>query len=206
MERNRKPILSAFVICGVALTIAACNGNRADNTTQAADVGYSPNNNVSSQPAPLPQRSSPLDDAVIFDILDEIHDSEADLAKVARNRATNAEVRAFAQDMITAHDRMEDAAEKLAKRLNIDPNSAASDSLDRAYDQIEDRLESMAKGAPEFDTAYINAEATTLQHILSFVKSATEMAKSPDLKTLLASTEKEIQQQLNRAKALQAKL
>lgn len=146
-----------------------------------------------------------MDDAVIFAILDEINDSEEELGKLAAERAVNSEVREFARKMVTAHEAMDKEADDLADRLNINPNSAASDSLERANDVMEDRLESMEKGA-KFDMGYINSQVMAHEQSLQFIARAMNSTTNSQVSDLLKRSEASVRTHLEEAQKIQTRL
>lgn len=149
--------------------------------------------------------SMTLTDSEILAMLDEVNEGEVELGEIARDKATNAEVKAFAREMVAAHKKMESEADALAKRLNISPKSAASDSLAMMNKAAEKAQESMAKG-PAYDTAYVNSQVVGHEKALAFLKRASAQAMNPELKSLLVAAEAPVQQHLDQARMLRTKL
>jgi putative membrane protein len=146
-----------------------------------------------------------LSDPSIFAMLAAANQGEIDAGKMAQSKATNADVKAFAKWMVTAHTKMLNAGNDLAKRLNITPNQTAADSIKAANQALANQLQSAAKGTA-FDTAYINAQVMGHQAALDLVNRAADQASNPDLKQLLQQAAPEIQQHLDSVKTIQDKL
>lgn len=187
------------------LALGACKrGDSSPDTTMGAMT--STDSALNTGVGETAGMSSPrLTDADIFAIVEEINESEVDLGKMARDKATNAEVKTFARDMVAAHEKMENEGESLAKRLNISPNSQANDSLEAANDMTDDRLEALAKGMP-FDTAYVNSQVMGHEKAIAFLSRAREQATSAELRTWLEGASRNVQTHLDRARELQTKM
>lgn len=83
---------------------------------------------------------------------------DVDQGNLALLRSSNAEVKKFAQTMVTDHNAVNAAAAALATKLNVTPkNNAISESLNKEAVAVRDTLSKLSGVA--FDRAYINREA-----------------------------------------------
>jgi len=171
-------------------------GAGATDTSMAAGAGSS-----TSMKAP----AATMTDAQIFAMLAAANQGEIDAGKMASTKATSASVRSFARDMVTAHTKMLNDGNALAKKLNITPDTTAADSINAMNQLTAATLKAAAKGAA-FDSAYVNAQVAGHEYVLDMVKRAEGQAQNADLKSALTSAEPQVQQHLDRIKDIQSKL
>ncbi len=96
--------------------------------------------------------------------------SEVQAAQVAIDKATNAEVRQFAQTMQREHSKSAKEIGELAKRMNVDLQTSGQQgpmvqNLQRMSQQMAQQLSSTPKG-PEFDRVYIDGQVQAHQTVL----------------------------------------
>lgn len=199
--------LASITLASTLLLSTACQPANNENmeTGNETVVQSGTMNETLSGASQVAGNTAAMDDAVIFAILDEINDSEEELGKLAAERAVNSEVREFARKMVTAHEAMDKEADDLADRLNINPNSAASDSLERANDVMEDRLESMENGA-KFDMGYINSQVMAHEQSLQFIARAMNSTTNSQISDLLKRSEASVRSHLEEAQKIQTRL
>ena len=194
---------------GAVTVLAGCkkNENAADTTMAAADTSMraGTGSSTSMNAAPAAPAPAPLTDAGIFAMLSAANQGEIAAGKMAETKATNASVKSFARDMVTAHTRMLNEGNALAKRLKITPDTAAADSITAMNQSTAATLESAAKGAA-FDSAYVNAQVAGHEYVLTMIKNAEGAAQNADLKTMLTKAEPQVQTHLDRIKNIQGKM
>ncbi|CAN5204043.1 DUF4142 domain-containing protein [soil metagenome] len=108
-------------------------------------------------------------------------------AKVALEKSKNAEVRAFAEDMVRDHTAVNDQALALLKKLNVKPeDNATSQALTK---QANDKAAELAKlSGAAFDAAYVANEVAYHQAVNGALeKTLIPGAKNAELKTLLTT-------------------
>jgi putative membrane protein len=196
----------AVALCAVAMLGACKKGNSATDTTAAAtgatDTSMAAGTGSStSMKAP----ATAMTDAQIFAMLAAANQGEIDAGKTASTKATNPSVKAFARDMVTAHTKMLDDGNALAKKLNITPDTTAADSIKAMNQSTAATLSAAAKGAA-FDSAYVNAQVAGHEYVLDMIKRAEGQAQNAQLKSALTSAEPKVQQHLDRIKDIQSKL
>ncbi|HXF24097.1 MAG TPA: DUF4142 domain-containing protein [Gemmatimonadaceae bacterium] len=206
MVRGTRSSAFAVALCAVTMLGACKKGNEASDTTtagagatdtsMAAGAGSS-----TSMKAP----AATMTDAQIFAMLAAANQGEIDAGKMASTKATSASVRSFARDMVTAHTKMLNDGNALAKKLNITPDTTAADSINAMNQSTAATLRAAAKGAA-FDSAYVNAQVAGHEYVLDMVKRAEGQAQNADLKSALTSAEPQVQQHLDRIKDIQSKL
>lgn len=211
----------AVAACAAALAACAKKENAATDTTAmgmrsdsgmtgmtdtaatmtGASTGATASGAAASGAATVPVTS----DAEILSAIGMINSSEIGAAKLAENKATSADVKSFARDMVKDHTSMQGDVDKLAKSAKITPKapSAATQMKQESAAQM-DSLKS-AKGAT-FDQQYIAAQVADHQKALDNLKSYQGSAQNADLKNLIQNAIPKVQQHLDRARDLQGKL
>jgi putative membrane protein len=91
--------------------------------------------------------------------------AEVQLGKLAQERASNPEVKAFGQMMVTDHTKAGNALKPIAAQLRVNQPT----QLDQQHKELADRL-SKLRGA-EFDREYINAMVTGHEKVVSELKT-----------------------------------
>lgn len=202
MSRGTRSSAFAVALCALTMLGACRKGENATDTTMAhaADTSMAAGSSTAmSAPA------ATMTDAQIFAMLAAANQGEIDAGKMASSKATNASVKSFARDMVTAHTKMLNDGNALAKKLNITPDTAAADSINAMNKSTAATLSSATKGAA-FDSAYVNAQVAGHEYVLDMVKRAEGQAQNADLKSALTAAEPQVQQHLDRIKDIQSKL
>ena len=147
-----------------------------------------------------------INDAQIASIVVTANQVDIDAGKFAASTATNAEVKKFAQLMVTDHTSVNKQATDLAKRLNVTPqDNDTSRSLKEGGDKNLTNLKAL-KGAA-FDKAYVDHEVAYHQAVLDAVdKTLIPGASNADLKALLVKVRPAFVAHLEHAKHVQASL
>lgn len=146
-----------------------------------------------------------LSDDEIAAVIATANNAEITAGTLAKSNAHNAEVKEFAQHMITDHQNMDKAAGALATKLNLNPTpSELSENLKADADKALTRLKSTPKGLT-FDQAYIQSQIDAHQKVLDvFSNELIPNAKDANLKNLLQDSRKTIQSHLDHARKMQA--
>jgi putative membrane protein len=147
-----------------------------------------------------------INDAQIASIVVTANQVDIDAGKLAATKATNADVKKFAQTMVTDHTGVNKQATALVTKLKVKPeDNATSKSL---YDGGKDNVTKLKglKGA-EFDKAYIDHEVAYHQAVLDAVdKTLIPGAKNEELKALLVKVRPAFVAHLEHAKHVQSTL
>jgi putative membrane protein len=167
-----------FATIGIALVLsAACGGDAneqgaatdtsgAGAATAAGDVGAS---NVNPQ------------EAVAF--MAAADQSEVQAAQVAEQKATNPQVRQFAQKMQREHSKSSHEIGELARRMNVDLQASTQQgqmvqSLQQMSQQMSQQLNATPKG-PEFDRVYMDGQVQAHQTVLENLQRIAGSAGNP---------------------------
>ena len=144
-------------------------------------------------------------DAEIMSVISMSNANEIGSSKLAQTKATSADVKSFAKDMVSDHTAMQADADKLAKNAKITPTApSAATQLKAEAAAMMDSLKT-AKGAT-FDQQYIAGQVADHQKALSNLQSYQASAQNAELKNLIQQAIPKVQQHLDRARDLQNKL
>lgn len=131
---------------------------------------------------------------------------DIDAGKLAQSRAQSAEVKDFAQLMVTDHSSVNKSAVELVTKLHVTPEpNDTSKSLRKGGDDNVAALKKLS-GAP-FDKAYVDHEVAYHQAVLDAVDNTLiPSAQNAELKALLVKVRPAFVAHLEHAKQLQASL
>ena len=145
-------------------------------------------------------------DAQIASIVVSANQVDIDAGKTAAAKTTNAEVKKFAQLMVTDHTGVNKSATDLVTRLKVTPeDNPTSESLKAGGEKNVANLKAL-KGAA-FDKAYIDHEVAYHQQVIDAVdKTLIPSAKNAELKALLVKVRPAFVAHLEHAKHIQSSL
>jgi putative membrane protein len=131
---------------------------------------------------------------------------DIDAGNLAKSKSASAEVKEFAQRMITDHTGVLKSAVDLVTKLKVTPETnAISQSLSKGG---EDNIEALKKlKGSEFDKAYIAHEVSYHEAVLKAVdQTLIPNAQNQELKALLVKVRPAFAAHLEHAKTVQAEL
>jgi putative membrane protein len=145
-------------------------------------------------------------DAQIAGIVVAANQVDIDAGKVAEQRASNADVRAFGQRMVTDHTAVNRQAVDLANKLKLKPeDSDTAQSLKKGGADNVASLKNLSGTA--FDKAYVEHEVAYHEAVIGALdKTLVPNAKNAELKSLLEKARPAFVAHLDHAKQIQAKL
>jgi putative membrane protein len=147
-----------------------------------------------------------VNDAQIASIVVTANQVDVDAGKLAVSQSTNADVKAFGEQMVSAHTGVNKQATDLVTKLKVTPqDNPTSQQLKAGGDENLAKLKGL-KGAA-FDRAYIEHEVAYHQAVLDAVdKTLIPNAKNEELKALLVKVRPAFVAHLEHAKHLQSTL
>lgn len=148
-----------------------------------------------------------LSDANILALISMANSNEIGTAKLAEQKATNADVKSFARDMIKDHTAMQADADKVARQLKItpEPPPGLGDEMKRKAMAMTDSLKAAPKGSA-FDRQYINDQVAAHQETLDQLQQFQTTSQNVQIKELVTKSLPKVQQHLDRAKQIQGAL
>ena len=194
---------TALILAAAVLT-AACSGSDAAEETAQTETAAAP---AAEAPAAQPAAPAPaVTDPQIADIVVAANEVDIAAGELARTRATDAEVKAFAEKMVTDHTGVNKAASDLVGRLGVTPErNATSDQLRQGGEQNRTALQGQSGAA--FDRAYIANEVAYHQAVLDAIdQTLIPSAQNAELKALLEQTRPAVAAHLDHARQLQGSL
>ena len=143
-------------------------------------------------------------DAQIASIVVTANQVDIDAGKLAQTKATNAEVKAFAERMVTDHTGVNKSAVDLVTRLKVTPaDNPTSKSLKAGGDKNLAQLNKLSGAA--FDKAYIDHEVVYHQQVLDAMdKTLIPGAANAELKALLVKVRPAFVAHRDHAKKIQS--
>ena len=147
-----------------------------------------------------------INDAQIAAIVVTANQVDIDAGKLAQSASSNAEVKKFAERMITDHTGVNKSAVDLVTKLKVTPqDNPTSQSLKAGGESNLANLKTL-KGAA-FDKAYVDHEVTYHEQVLDAVdKTLIPSAKNEELKALLVKVRPAFVAHLEHAKMIQSSM
>lgn len=155
---------------------------------------------------PIAADAQGVNDAQIASIVVTANQVDIDAGQLAQSTSTNAEVKAFAKQMITDHTAVNKSATELVAKLKVTPqDNPTSQSLKSGGDKNLAHLKSL-KGT-QFDKAYLEHEVTYHQQVIDALdKILIPGATNAELKALLVKVRPAFVAHLEHAKKLNVSL
>ncbi|HUF65900.1 MAG TPA: DUF4142 domain-containing protein [Gemmatimonadaceae bacterium] len=146
-----------------------------------------------------------LTDANILALLDGANVTDSAAGAVAVSKASSSELRSFAAQMIRDHHSMRLEGERVARRLRLTPEVPAGSDEGSGLTAILAVLNSTARGS-DFDKAYIDHEVAFHLDFLETAIGAMEEATETEVKAFVQKLAPMLEEHLDLAQALQARL
>jgi putative membrane protein len=200
MQKFRMTRLTSVLAIGTFGMLAAC-APKADETTDT--LATTP---PATATTPTPTVDAPWTDANVVDAITVANQGEVDYSQIAAEKATNPEVKAFAQQMVKDHGAMLEAVKGLATRLNVMPasNDRANDLREEAQKDIND-LNGKAVGK-DFDVEFMEEQVDMHQETLDLLTDLDNRTTNADLKAAIAEAKPKVQAHLDKAKLIKDKV
>jgi putative membrane protein len=143
-------------------------------------------------------------DPQIVGIVETADDIDINYAKLALSKATEKQVRDFAQQMITDHSAVQKSVISLAAKLNVTPaDSATRDSLKAQAQQTLEKLRGLKGKA--FEKAYVDNEVSYHEAVINATKTVLiPNAQNDELKKALQGAEPLFEGHLQHAQRVQS--
>jgi putative membrane protein len=156
--------------------------------------------------APAALRAADVNDAQIASIVVTANQVDIDAGKLAAATTANADVKKFADLMVSDHTAVNKSAVDLVTKLGVKPeDNATSQSLQKDGNLNITHLHSLHGAA--FDKAYVDREVAYHQQVLDAVdKVLIPNAKNEELKALLVKVRPAFVAHLEHARSLQSSL
>jgi putative membrane protein len=182
MVRIKHVAMSAALLISVSAELNAVSGkNMGENTGEAM------------------QTAQPMDRKFIMDA-PAANLAEIKMGQLAKQRATNAEVKSFAQMMIDDHTKANNELAQIAQRMGVTPPKDVA-PYHRAAMAGMSRLSGM-----EFDMAYIKGQLGDHALTLDLLEMQENSGKDPELRQFAARARPVVQKHYEIARELEEKM
>ncbi len=142
-----------------------------------------------------------MSDANLVSVLDSIDQSEIEAARLALDKASAPDVRAFAGRILNEHRAFAEANTRLATELSLQPAPPAlASDLKQAHLNALQTLR--AKSGADFDRAYVQYEIQQHVQAFNFLEAAAESQTNAALKQELIRTGPDLLSHISAARAL----
>jgi putative membrane protein len=205
MSRIRSSATIAATTLAALAVVLGCKPATPDADPSTGAAVSAADTSAAPAPAPAPAPAAGLSDANIVALLDEANKADSAAGAFARTKATDADVKAFAQLMITEHHLLRAKGQELAKKLNITPALPADDAVRPAAQAEMESLRSASKGSA-FDRTYIDHEVAMHKAVLDLAGQAHGATQNAELKALIQTAKPYIERHLERAESIQKKI
>ena len=139
-------------------------------------------------------------DRHLFNNMAQADLAELEAGKVAAQKASNPEVKKFAQHMVDEHGKMVEEGKQLAQKKGLEAPKAA----DKKH---QDELKALqAKSGAEFDRDYLKHMLDAHNDAKGLVERIAKEGQDPDLKAAAAKAAPHIQEHLAQARKLESSL
>ena len=133
------------------------------------------------------------------------NDAEMEIGELARQKATDPQVRAFAQRIVSEHRALKTEAEAVARQLSVTPTMPEADeNLPEDHQAGMRDLSAKAKGR-EFDEAFLEHEIRMHRKVVDEVKDELSRKPAAALRTYLEKAQAGLEAHLKTAEELEKK-
>lgn len=190
-SRNAR-ITGAFVLGAFGFLTACADADRTDLDT----VGTSP------ATATTPGiGEAAWTDANVVDALVTANQGEVEYSQIAVERATNPQVKEYAQTMVRDHGALVEKLNGLASQLGVTP--APNDRTnDLREENQKDMTDLSAKGGEDFDDEFIEEQIDMHQEMLDLLDDLDNRTTNAEVKAHIAQVRPNVQAHLDRAKQI----
>jgi putative membrane protein len=195
-------IFSSIAVCTV-FTMFACQSPSSDNTytDSTGAIRQEPDNTRMDRDINTVDSArgaqGTVDDKTHTFMKDaaEAGMAEVELAKLAKDRASNPRVKNFAEMMIKDHSDANNKLQTIARDKSV--------TLPSALGKHQDHLEDLSKkNGAEFDKAYMKAMVNGHEDVVRDFEKCAQNGTDPDVKTFASQTLPTVRMHLDSAKAI----
>jgi putative membrane protein len=199
MQKISTTRLTSALAMGAFGILAACSP-RNDQTTDT--LATTP---PATATTPTGDVNAAWTDANVVDVLTVANQGEVDYSQIGVDKATDANVKQFAQMMVKDHGAMLESVKSLATRLNVTP--AANDKAnDLKEENTKDINDLNAKTGKDFDKEFMDEQIDMHQETLDLLNDLDSRTTNADLKAAIAEAKPKVQTHLDQAKAVKDKI
>jgi putative membrane protein len=181
---NAKPFVKFITpVLAISMMIAGCDKNDDDNVSNDTNI-TTPASTMNNQ------------DRAFMPAMANANLAEVDLGNLAAQRSTDAEVKAFAQRMVSEHTLSQNELNTLASNKQV-TLPAVPDSMHQALRQQLSQLSGRA-----FDSTYIHSQVRDHQATLSLINTEISSGQDVDVKSYATKNKPHVQMHLDQAQGI----
>jgi putative membrane protein len=139
-------------------------------------------------------------DANAVAFLQTVNTGEIEAATLAKTKATDAEIKAFARQMEMDHNRMKNEVAEAAQRLGLSTTATDEDVLEDHQEDMRELNE--ANAGNDFDDKYIDEQVEAHKNALDKLDDAIEKTQNAEFKALLQKARGAVDGHLKHAERL----
>jgi putative membrane protein len=143
-------------------------------------------------------------DANAVAFIQTVNTGEVEAATLAKTKATDTEIKAFARQMETDHTTMKNEVAETAQRLGLSTTATDEDVLEDHQEDMR-KLNEAAAGN-DFDDKYIDEQVEAHKNALDKIDDAIEKTQNAEFKALLQKARGAVDGHLKRAEQLDKKV
>jgi putative membrane protein len=203
---KKSKIINGWTLAIIAsvfmFSFTACNNTEKETKVVEEPVVEQPASEVPVDNTNMDQNK--LTDSQIASVAVVANQVDVNYGKIALKKSTNADVKKFAQTMITDHESIIKTAVDLVKKLGVNPNhdNSVSKSLLAGEKETTEKLNSFS--GDDFNKAYIDNEVTYHEAVINAVKTVLiPQTVNTELKSTLESIVPLLEHHLEMAKMTQ---
>jgi putative membrane protein len=209
MTNTFKHARLAALTIGACLSVAACGGDRAADDAAVTDTAAGA---VATTPAvggagtgSMEATNEPRSDSDILTMISHSNSAEVSSSNLALQNASNAQVKAFARQMVNEHTAMQKQGQQLGKSLAMEGTGSdtAQSKMEHTMDNLDDLKDK--KGA-DFDRAYMDMQVRAHEQTLTELRSYEGRAQSAELKQHITQAIPKVEAHLQKAQQLRQQL
>ena len=189
----------------VVAALAACDrGDRADIDTGLARVGGAVSGAVDSVGSRITGRE--YNTAELLGVISAHADHQVELGELAQPKATDPQVRTFAETIVREHRALKTEITNAARQANATPTALGDDSeMRRELQEALRELREQPKGK-EFDKEFVEHQVQRHRSVLADLDGAIEGNRNTDIRPLLERVRTALRAHLTAAEELDNRL
>ncbi|MDQ4079867.1 MAG: DUF4142 domain-containing protein [Gemmatimonadota bacterium] len=176
-------------------------------STACRDSGYSDSDTASgvvTDTTAVGGNVEAYSDANAVAFLQTVNTGEIEAAGLAKTKATDPEIKAFARQMETDHQQMKNEVAQTAQRLGLSTTGTDQDLLEDHQEDMRELNEAAAGN--EFDDKYIDEQVEAHRSALDRIEDAIERTQNAEFRSLLEKARGAVEGHLRRAEELDKKV
>ncbi|HZO18080.1 MAG TPA: DUF4142 domain-containing protein [Gemmatimonadaceae bacterium] len=142
-------------------------------------------------------------DANAVAYLQTVNTGEIESAALAKTKARDAEIKAYARQMETDHTQMKNEVAEAAQRLGLSASATNQDVLESHQENMRELNE--AQAGNDFDDKYIDAQVEAHREALDKLDDAIEKTQNAEFRALLEKARGAVDGHLKKAEQLDKK-